>query len=339
MMTLGTFQRYAITGLLLLVWLVLIPVSPGAGGPGAVTLKVAFTPLSSWGPLFIADSEGFFGREGIKVEWVTFAGAADTVAVLVQGSLDVAAGAASAGFFNAAAHGERVRIVADKGHAEPGFREIALVVRRGLKGGVAPTLADLKGRKVAVNTIGSVVHYLLAQSLARVGMGLKDVEIVRMPFPSMVAALQQGGIDGAVLAEPFVTQAVEMGAGTVLLAAGDVIPDEPIAFIFYGPNLLARAPDLGRRFMVAYLRGTRQYAQGPTERNIRIIANYTKIEIDVLRKAGWFPISADGRVNINRIRRFQDWLYDQELVGVRLPVASVVDLSFAQYANQLLQGR
>jgi len=325
--------------LLLLVCLVLIPASPSAGAPGTVTLKVAFTPLSSWGPLFIADTEGFFSREGIKVEWVTFAGAADTVAILAQGGLDVAAGAASAGFFNAVAGGVRVRIVADKGHVEPGFREIALVVRKGLKGDAAPTLMDLKGRKVAVNTIGSVVHYLLARSLARVGLGLKDVEIVRMPFPSMVAALQQGGIDGAVLAEPFVTQVVEMGVGTILLTAGSVAPDEPIAFIFYGPHLLERAPDLGRRFMVAYLRGTRQYAEGPTERNIRIIANYTKIEIDVVRKAGWFPISADGRVNIDKIRRFQDWLYDQELIGVRLPLTSLVDLSFIEYANQALQGR
>src|SRR3972149_6532640 len=91
-----------------------------SAAPAPVPVRVAFTPLQAWGPLFIADAEGYFAREGIKVEWVTFAGGADTIAVLVQGQLDVGAGSASAGFFNALAQGAQVRIVADKGHVEPG---------------------------------------------------------------------------------------------------------------------------------------------------------------------------------------------------------------------------
>src|SRR3989304_4557461 len=90
--------------------------------PAPVTVKVAFTPLQAWGPLFIADAEGYFAREGIKVEWVTFAGGADTIAVLVQGQLDVGAGSASAGVFNPVAQGAQGRIVAANGHAGAAVR-------------------------------------------------------------------------------------------------------------------------------------------------------------------------------------------------------------------------
>src|SRR3970282_2977120 len=72
-----------------------------SAAPAPVTVRVAFTPLQAWGPLFIADAEDYFAREGIKVEWVTFAGGADTIAVLVQGQLEVGAGSASAGFVHA----------------------------------------------------------------------------------------------------------------------------------------------------------------------------------------------------------------------------------------------
>ena len=310
-----------------------------SAAPAPVTVRVAFTPLQAWGPLFIADAEGYFAREGIKVEWVTFAGGADTIAVLVQGHLDVGAGSASAGFFNAVAQGAKVRIVADKGHVEPGFRAVALVGRKNLKPGSTPTVADLKGRKVAVNTLGAIAHYVLDRSLARAGLTLRDVEVLRMPFPSMVGALQQGAIDAAILSEPFVTQALEVGVGTMLAAAGDVVPDEPVAFIFYGLNLLERSPETGRRFMVAYLRALRQYVQGPTARNVQIVAEYTKISPDLIRKGDWFPMYPDGRVNINAIRRFQDWLYAQEFIGVRMPVNALVDTSFLSYAAEALTSR
>ena len=60
------------------LWLALLTVMaavPGMAGPTAVTVKVALLPLQSWGPLFIADKEGFFAQQGIRIEWVPFAGA------------------------------------------------------------------------------------------------------------------------------------------------------------------------------------------------------------------------------------------------------------------------
>jgi NitT/TauT family transport system substrate-binding protein len=124
--------------------------------------------------------------------------------------------------------------------------------------------------------------------------------------------------------------------GVSVAGAGELIPDEAVSFIYFGPNLLDKNPDLGRRFLAAYVLGLRQYTRGATARNVQIVADYMKAEPAIIRKMEWYPMYRDGRVAVNGIRRFQDWLYDAELIGVRVPVASLVDTRFVDHAAATL---
>lgn len=327
-------------GVGLLLVLIAAAALPGSAAVPVVTVKVALLPLQSWGPLFIADKEGLFARQGIRVEWVPFAGAAEAMVPLAQGQIDVGAGAASAGFFNAASRGERLRIVADKGNVGPGDNSAAsLILRKDLAGGAVKSVADLRGRKIALNVTGGIAQYMVAKALARAGLKLEDVELVRMPFPSMFAALQSRAIDAANLSEPWITLAREQGVGVLFVGSSEVIPGEHIAFIFYGPNLLDRDRNLGQRFMVAYVQALQQYQRGPTDRNVAIVSEYTKIDQTAVRKGGWLPMYADGRVDVVTLRRFQDWLYEIGLIGVRNPIPTVVDASFLDHANAIVSVR
>ncbi|MDR7418488.1 MAG: ABC transporter substrate-binding protein [Armatimonadota bacterium] len=300
--------------------------------PATATVKVAYLPLQTGAPLWIAEKEGFFAKQGIRIEWVTFAGGADTIAVLLQGHLDVGVGGVSAAFFNAVARGERVRLVADQGHIEPYSRAPALMVRRDLAGGAIKGLADLKGRKIAVNVTGGLAHYLVARALVKAGLKPSDIELARLPFPSIYAALQGRSIDAGLLSEPWVTQARETNVAVAVAGAGELIPDEAVSFIYFGPNLLERNSDLGRRFIVAYVAGLRQYARGATARNVEIVAEYMKADPAIIRKMEWYPMYPDGRVAVNGVRRFQDWLYETEFIGVRMPVVNLVDARFVEHA-------
>jgi NitT/TauT family transport system substrate-binding protein len=321
--------------LALACWLLLAPALAVVGAPAAV-VKVAFLPLQTGAPLWIAEREGYFAQQGIKVEWVTFAGGADTVAILLQGHLDVGVGGVSAAFFNAVARGERVRIVADQGHIEPHSRAPALMVRRDLAGTTVRGLTDLRGRKVAVNVTGGLAHYLVAKALIRAGLKPGDIDLLRMPFPAIYAAMQGRSVDAGLLSEPWVTQARETGVGTSVAGAGELIPDEAVSFIYFGPSLLDRNPDLGQRFITAYVLGLRQYTRGVTARNVEIVAEYMKADPAIIRKMEWYPMYRDGRVAVNGIRRFQDWLYDAEFLGVRMPVASLVEPRFVDHAASTL---
>jgi NitT/TauT family transport system substrate-binding protein len=78
-----------------------------------VTIGVSRT-LSDAG-YYIADAKGFFRDEGLEISIVGFNSAAQMIAPLGTGELDVAGGTVSAGFYNAVGRGIGMKIVADQG--------------------------------------------------------------------------------------------------------------------------------------------------------------------------------------------------------------------------------
>src|SRR5512134_3991855 len=86
----------------------LIPMVTAGPAQPTTVVRVAFRPLQTWGPLFIAEKEGFFARQGIKIEWVPQRGGGEAMVPLLAGQMQVGPEAASAAFFNAAARGEMV---------------------------------------------------------------------------------------------------------------------------------------------------------------------------------------------------------------------------------------
>ena len=331
-------MRYCWLSLLALALVVAITI-PTAGAP-MEEVRVSFQPFQSNAGLFVAEHDGYFAAQGMRVRWVPLTGSAQILSVLLQGEIDVGATTVSPAFFNAVARGGRLRIVADKGHVAGKGSVGSVVVRRDLAGRFR-TVADLKGRKIAVQTIGGLSHYVLAKALIAAGLSLDDVTLVTIPAAASVAALQGGAVDAAVLPVPLDTQAEEVGVGVKMLDFADLIPGEPTAFLFYGPSLLERRPAVGVRFLIAYLRALRRYNEGPTPRNVAIVAQYTKIDAPTIQKGGWIGIHPDARVDVAKLRRFQDWQFDIGLISVRSPVTILVDVSVLEqaWAQLGLQGR
>src|SRR5262249_13934412 len=80
-----------------------------------------------------------------------------------------------------------------------------------LKDSPIKTVADLKGKKVALNK-GSNVHYLLVKALEKAGLSYSDVEVTFLPPADGRAAFEKGAVDAWVIWEPF-RAAAEISAG------------------------------------------------------------------------------------------------------------------------------
>jgi sulfonate transport system substrate-binding protein len=80
------------------------------------------------------------------------------------------------------------------------------------------TVADLKGKKIALNK-GSNVHYLLVRALEKAGLKYTDVEVVNLPPAAGRAAFENGAIDAWVIWEPY-RAAAEMSLGARTIADG-----------------------------------------------------------------------------------------------------------------------
>jgi NitT/TauT family transport system substrate-binding protein len=302
--------------------------------PGAKTVRVAYLPISDYEPLFIAQEEGFFAEQGIRVELVRVPSTAAALPLVLSGEVGVYSGPLKIGLLNAVAQGEHVRIVADKGSVAPGHcTGYALVVRRDLfDSGVVTKVADLKGRKIAEHDS----DYDLYRALATGNLSADDIDAVDIEFPAVVPALRNGAVDAGLLAEPFITQARESGTAVVLVSAQDFEPDNPFP-LYYGPALLDRDPEAGRRFMVAYLKGVHQYNEGKTGRNLEILANYTHLDRELLNRTCWWPIAADGHVPEKPVQEYADWMYANRKITRQVNADQLIDMSFVTYANSIRQ--
>jgi NitT/TauT family transport system substrate-binding protein len=302
--------------------------------PALTTVRVAYLPIISNGPLFIAQEEGYFARQGINVEFVKFQSAPASLPALINGDIAVSGGQVSSGLVNAIMKGANLRIVADKGRASSGFCTTnGIVVRRELfESGKVTKISDLKGKKIMFTNDQS---YLVSLLLERGNLTPDDVEIVNMDFASGVVALTNGAVDAGDLTEPFITQVNNSGAAVMLIPTNEYCPDWPLP-LFYGPAFLDRDPELGRRFMVAYLQGVRQYNQGKTERNLVILENYTHLDRDILKQSCWMPVADNGDIPKKPVREYVDWMYATKKITQNPTDEQLFDLSYVTYANGIL---
>jgi NitT/TauT family transport system substrate-binding protein len=302
--------------------------------PVLKTVRVAYQPTTANGPLYIAKEEGYFAQQGIDVELLKTQSPAAALPLLVHGDIAVSGGPLKIGLINAMAKGEHVRIVADKGRVATGAcPAYALMVRRDLfDKGIVTNVSDLRGRKIAVRDS----DYDLFNALALGNLSRDDVEPVDMDFTSIIPAFKNSAIDAGLVTEPYITQAKDNGAAVILVPAQDFIPDWPLP-LYYGPAILDKDPDLGRRFMVAYLRGVKQYNEGKTDRNLEILGNYTQLDRELLTRSCWYPIAENGNPPRQSVRKYVDWMYANKKISQNLDDDQLLDLSYVTYANSILQ--
>jgi NitT/TauT family transport system substrate-binding protein len=306
-------------------------------GVETVTLKISMLPFLSYAPVFIALEEGYFAKQGINLELVKFKQSGLTIPALARGDLDVSTDSIGSNLFSAIARGLAIKVVADKGYLSDKCTSSAIMARKDLyDSGELKTIEQLKGKKVALGLV-PVWGYVYDKILGKGNLTMDDIEIVKMPGPSRIGAFETGAIDGSGAAEPMITQLESLGFATILAKYQDYVPNYQASAIIYGPNLLVKNPELGRKFMIAYLKGVRQYNQGKTQRNLEIIQKHTGLDMDILKEICFISFHQDGHVNTRSILAVQDWAYEKGYIDSKVPLEQIVDMSFADYANRVLQ--
>src|SRR6185437_17177841 len=85
------------------------------------------------------------------------------------------------------------------GHEPPAPKGEALIVPKDSK---IATVADLKGKRVALNK-GSNVHYLLVRALEHAGLKYSDITPEFLAPSDALAAFSRGSIDAWVIWDPY----------------------------------------------------------------------------------------------------------------------------------------
>jgi NitT/TauT family transport system substrate-binding protein len=267
------------------------------------------------------------------------------VAPLGLGQLDVGGGAPSAGLLNAIARDIPLKIVADKGNVNSGFGFQGIVVRKDLwDSGAIREPADMRGRTIALNARDITPEVLMDHYLRSGGLTINDANVVTIGFADMISAIANGSVDVAFPIEPFVTTIAEQGTGVVAVRADKVLPGQQVAVILYGPKFAEERPEVARKFMLAYVKGLRDYndafgKQIPEKKTevVKILTEYTPVKDAALYDKMVMPgLDPNGRVNVDSVNDSQSWWLEKGTQTARADLSRVVDNQYVEWAAQQL---
>jgi NitT/TauT family transport system substrate-binding protein len=289
--------------------------------------------------VYLAEDKGFFTASGIGVRMLRMPNAPALLTALATGQLDVAGISVTPGLFSSITRDVQIRIVADKQSVRPGFSATRMVVRKEFPAGTeAEQVAALKGKPLAISSRAASVAMVVRNYLAGFGLGLGDVRIVEMAYPSMVPALGSGAVDAAVVLEPFLSEALRLGVARPLndlaAASGGTAEEASTSVPLVYSETFARDRARAQSFMDAYLRGVRLYndafARGVgKEAIIAILAARANLDPAVIRDGFPGGLDPNGKVSLRFLSECQDYFIQQKYLTAPIDLTKLVDPSFA----------
>jgi sulfonate transport system substrate-binding protein len=154
------------------------------------------------------DLEKRFAALGYSIQWALFPGGPQLLEAMNAGSIDLGHTGDAPPIFAQAAGTPMVYVAATS--ASPESEAILVKADSPIQ-----KIADLKGKKVALNK-GSNVHYFLVKALESAGLQWKDIQPVYLPPADARMAFEKGSVDAWVIWDPFYAAAQQTSGSRVL---------------------------------------------------------------------------------------------------------------------------
>jgi NitT/TauT family transport system substrate-binding protein len=155
-------------------------------------------------PLWAAKEGRYFEKYGIKnLEVIQFSGGQPVTRALIGGDIQIST-TGGAAVINARLKGADTMIIARTVSVFP----YTLYVSKGIR-----EAAELKGKKLAVSTVGGSGYVAMQYTLRKLGLDPeKDVAMLQIgDFGTRLASLASGTVQGTLLLPPFTLRAKELG--------------------------------------------------------------------------------------------------------------------------------
>jgi len=304
---------------------------------GATEVTFGYIPVSIFAPVFVAYEKGYFAEYGLDVTLEALPGGSDMVLLTSTGDMDMAISGIGPAYWNAAGQGLGVEIVAP-GHEEGSPVASPLMIsKKACEDGSITSVADLAGKKVAVNAPGATELWLDI-ALETAGLSIEDVDLQYMSFPDAVVALDSGALDASIVGEPLATKAEQDGLAVRLLPEFPVEGIQP-TMIFGNQQWMADNPDAAAGIIAGYLRASRDLTDNFNDPlNLAIIQKYTEVPPALIAASVKPVYSTDGSINIESLTQLQTFFGERGLLEYDedLDPNSLVNTEYVDKALELV---
>jgi ABC-type nitrate/sulfonate/bicarbonate transport system substrate-binding protein len=289
------------------------------------SVKVGTAVLGDYalaGPFIVALDKGFFGQEGLTVEFVPFRGGPNLVKAVIAGEILLgAAGSTDILVFREA--GMPLKMVATQTEGNHFTLNVAPEVGKA---------ADLKGKTIGVTQVGSTT-WVFARLFAKeqgwdpdrdvkiVGLGALDAQLAALSRKETHAFVWG---DGGAVTE-------QQGKSRVLMRMDRVTPRWISQIQYVSEDGIKNQNEQIRKAMRALFRAQRYMRESPKE----------AAEL-ASKKLGWSVeatlaahkisgplMSADGQISIEALKTMQDTLLEQGVIKKRLPLEEHITKEFS----------
>jgi NitT/TauT family transport system substrate-binding protein len=274
------------------VALALVLASGSANALDQVRVGKAVANSFAFGATEVGIEAKTFEQEGLEIVATSFRGDAQLQQALAAGSVDIGLGSGP---------GLGFRIKGAPAIGVAGMygppSNLALLVP---KDSPIKTIADLKGRRVGVTTVGSLTDWLVRELSRQQGWGSDGIKIVALgAIQARLAAMERGDLDATVQEAANGYQLEEQGKTRNLLLFGSIVKDFYTHVIYATDDMIEKRPDLLRRFLRGWFR-TVAFMRANKDVTVRSEAQTLAISPGVVAKvydAQMPSFSADGAWN------------------------------------------
>jgi ABC-type nitrate/sulfonate/bicarbonate transport system substrate-binding protein len=329
--------------------------SPAGAGPAAAPREAAAPTRPPAAPLdvikvgylglilsnagiFLAAERGYFAEQGIVVDLVPFDGGPRMVPALATNEIQVGGGSPGVGLYNALARGIRSKVVADKASNPPGTVSASLMVRKDLyDSGAITRLEDLRGHTFGLMSFDSSLEFTLAYHLSLVGMTPADLPLVEIPNSDLPLAYANRTLEASWALDPISAVLAERGLAVRLLSGDERHPNQQSSVMMYSEQFAAQS-DPATRWMIAYLKGVRDYNDAfvagiNREETIQVLERVGVItDRAVLERYGVGGLNPNGYVNRQHLQQLHDYFVRKGSITQPVALDDLVDDRFVAAA-------
>ncbi len=285
------------------------------------TLKMALLPVMDVLPFHVADQNGYFDQEGVKVELVPVKSAQERDTLMQTGQVDgMLTDLLSPVLFNQ--EEAQITVVRTARRVYPGSPLFRILAKP--ESGVTSPV-DLAGVEIGIAQ-NTVIEYLTDRMLQNAGLAPEQISTQEVSaIPVRFELLVNGEIPAATLPDPLASGA--MAAGAVPVVDDTSVPDLSQSILAFSTGVLETKPEAVRSFLKAWEMAVAELNSNPDRYR------------DLLIEKGRVPEAIQGTFQMppfpqasvpapEQLADVVNWSLEKGLIKADIPYERMVDNSY-----------
>lgn len=284
-------------------------------------LKIGLLPVLEALPIYVADAQGYFKSEGITVEYVPAASAAERDQLMQAGQIDgMINDLVSTVLYNKDT--QKIAVVRFARTATPDSAQYSILAAKG--SGITKA-SDLKGVEIGISE-GTVIAYVTDRLLQLEGLQPTDIKTTNVvKIADRMQLLNQGNLKAATMPDPYSSLALQSGATAVV---DDRTHNElGNSVLSFSTTTLKAKPNTVKKFLAALEKAVNDVNANP-DQYANVLTDKKLIPAPLAGKYKLPKFPAASVPTEAQFKDVEDWMTGKNLLKTTVPYAQLVDASY-----------